>query len=141
MAGDPNLFSDSSDSEVTVMSAINVTPFVDVVLVLLVIFMVTAPLINKNVFDITLPKASTGEQKIVKNISIAVTKKGQMLLDGQLITSDALLQSAKQAFANDPEIQALISADGDARQADVVKAIDVVRTAGIQHFAFQVEKP
>ncbi len=133
--------SESSSDEITVMSSINVTPFVDVVLVLLVIFMVTAPLITKDIFGITLPKASQGEQKIAKSMGIAVTKQGQILLNGELTDPDTLLTFAKGEVAADPEVQALISADGDARHADVVKAIDLVKAAGLTHFAFQIEKP
>lgn len=123
------------------MSAINVTPFVDVVLVLLVIFMVTAPLLSKDVLGISLPKANNGEQKIIKSFGVAVTAQGHLLLNGQLISPESLVTSARQALVDDPEIRALISADGEARHSDVVHAIDLVRTAGLIHFALQVEKP
>ena len=141
MAAESSSNLDSTADEIAAISAINVTPFVDVVLVLLVIFMVTAPILAKNVFGVTLPKASSGEQKIMKSLGIAVTKQGQILLDGQLTTPESLVEAAKQAVAANPEVQALISADGDARHADVVRAIDLVKTAGLAHFALQVEKP
>jgi len=133
--------SDSSGDEISAISAINVTPFVDVVLVLLVIFMVTAPILSKDIFGINLPKAANGDQRILKSLGIAVTKQGQILLDGQLTSSEALVESAKQEFAKNSEIQALISADADARHADVVRAIDLVKSAGLTHFALQIEKP
>jgi biopolymer transport protein TolR len=139
MAAD--LQTESASDDIPAISAINVTPFVDVVLVLLVIFMVTAPILSKNVFGITLPKAENGEQKISKNLGIAVTEQGQMLLNGQLTSPESLVAAAKQAFAENPEIQALISADGNSHHSDVVKAIDLVRSAGIIRFALQVEKP
>jgi biopolymer transport protein TolR len=141
MAADMNSQSDSTSDEITAMSAINVTPFVDVVLVLLVIFMVTAPFLSKDVLGITLPKATNGEQKIIKSFGVAVTAQGQFLLNGQLTSPESLVESARQALAQDPETRALISADGDAHHSDVVRAIDLVRTAGLVHFALQVEKP
>ena len=140
MAGELSTMSESSNDEITAISAINVTPFVDVVLVLLVIFMVTAPILTKDIFGITLPKASHGEQKILKSIGIAVTKQGTILLNGELTSPESLVAAAKQALADNAEVQALISADGDARHADVVKAIDLVRSAGLARFALQVEK-
>ena len=141
MGTDSGIFSEPHNDEISQISSINITPFVDVVLVLLIIFMVTAPLLNKELFDIILPKANTGEQKIIKSLSVAVTKDGKILLEGQLTTPESLIEQSKRAVAQDQSLQVLISADADARHADVVKAIDLVRTAGIQHFAFQVEKP
>lgn len=140
MAGEM-LSQDSSEGEISAFSAINVTPFVDVVLVLLVIFMVTAPFLSKDILGINLPKAANGEQKILKSMGIAVTAQGQFLLNGQLTSPEALVEVARQAAAENPEMQALISADGDAHHSDVVRAIDLIRTAGLVHFALQVEKP
>ena len=133
--------SESVSDELTTISAINVTPFVDVVLVLLVIFMVTAPILTKDVFGITLPKAANGEQKVIKSLGIAVTKQGQILLNGELTSPESLVETARQALVTNPEVQALISADGEAHHADVVRAIDLVRSAGLARFALQVEKP
>ena len=113
----------------------------DVVLVLLVIFMVTAPFLSKDILGINLPKAANGEQKILKSMGVAVTAQGQFLLNGQLTSPESLVEVARQAAAENPEMQALISADGDAHHSDVVRAIDLMRTAGLVHFALQVEKP
>ncbi|PWU17046.1 MAG: biopolymer transporter ExbD [Bdellovibrio sp.] len=140
MASDPVTPLEGGD-EISAISSINVTPFVDVVLVLLVIFMITAPLLSKDVLGIKLPKASSGEQKISKNFGVAVTAQGQFLLDGQLTTPESLAQAARQAVQENPDIQALVSADGDAHHADVVRAIDLIRSAGLVHFALQVERP
>jgi biopolymer transport protein ExbD len=140
MAADLQTGSDSPSDEITVMSGINVTPFVDVVLVLLVIFMVTAPFLSKDVLSIHLPKAESGEQKIVKSFGVAVTAQGQFLLNGQMTSPESLAEAARQAMQDNPDIQALISADGDARHADVVRAIDVIRSAGLVRFALQVQR-
>lgn len=139
MAAD--LISDSSSDDIPAISSINVTPFVDVVLVLLVIFMVTAPLLAKEVFGINLPKASHADQKVLQTLGIAVTEQGQLLLNGQMTSPESLVEASKQALSSNPDVQALISADGNAKHSDVVKAIDLVRSAGIIRFALQVEKP
>ena len=139
MAGDMNLTSSGSD-ESTPISAINVTPFVDVVLVLLVIFMVTAPALMKDSFGIHLPKTKTSEQKSAPSLGIVVTKQGQILVNGQLATAETLIQQIQTLLKTQPYLQALISADSDSRHGDVVKAIDLIKSAGVTHFAIQVEK-
>ena len=133
--------SSSTADDMGPISSINVTPFVDVVLVLLVIFMVTAPVLLKDAIGIHLPKATSTDQKSHASLGIAVTKQGQILLNGEFATPENVTDQVKQALAANPDTQALISADGDARHADVVKAIDLVRTAGLTRFAIQIEKP
>jgi biopolymer transport protein ExbD len=124
------------------ISDINVTPFVDVVLVLLVIFMVTAPVLMKDSFGIRLPKAASADQKAKPStLGVAVTRQGQILLNGQPVTDEALAAEAAAALRADPEAQAIISADQDARHADVVRAIDQIKAAGVSRFALQIERP
>lgn len=130
-----------SNDEITPISAINVTPFVDVVLVLLVIFMVTAPVLMKDAIGIHLPRAASADQKASASFGVAITKTGQILLNGELVSDETLTQHVKEALAKDPDTRALISADADARHGDVVKAIDLVKSAGMEHFAIQIEKP
>ncbi len=123
------------------ISAINVTPFVDVVLVLLVIFMVTAPALVKDTLGIKLPKATSGDGKTSQALGVAVTKQGQILLNGALVTPENLTQAVQDALRNNPEAQAIISADVDARHGDVIQAIDLIKTAGLSRFAVQIERP
>src|SRR3954468_17241195 len=120
MAGDPGGGAGLSD-EISPISSINVTPFVDVVLVLLVIFMVTAPVLMTDAIGIHLPKAQSGDQTLSTSLGIAVTKNGQILLNGQPVAPEALATEVRQALERDREAQAIISADADARHADVVR--------------------
>ncbi len=78
--------SPQSNDEYGTMASINVTPFVDVVLVLLVIFMVTAPMILKDALSVKLPKAASIDGKSAQSIGVVVTKEGQILLSGKLVT-------------------------------------------------------
>ena len=80
MASD--LYSSGSEDDSGPISSINVTPFVDVVLVLLVIFMVTAPLLMQDSIGIHLPKASSSDKKLTSKMGVAVTRQGQILLNG-----------------------------------------------------------
>lgn len=71
------LSSDESD-EFSTISEINVTPFVDVVLVLLVIFMVTAPMLVKEIMEIRLPRTDTGDGQVVQTLGIAINREGKI---------------------------------------------------------------
>jgi len=110
-----DLNSSTDDNEP--ISGINVTPFVDVVLVLLVIFMVTAPVLLKDALQIQLPKAASVETKVTTTLGVVVTKAGQILLDGQPMVPERLAEAVKRALASDPQAQAVLSADADARKA------------------------
>lgn len=122
------------------ISNINVTPFVDVVLVLLVIFMVTAPALMKDVIGINLPKSTSTEQKAVASIGIAVTKNGQILLNGQILTIEQLEGEIQAALLKNPETQAIIAADEDSRHGDLVLVIDTIKKNGLNKFALQIKK-
>lgn len=120
---------------------INITPFVDVVLVLLVIFMVTAPMMMKDLLEIKLPKASQTDKQAVTTLAVVVTAQGQILLNGQLVTEDVLAERAKAASKDDPNTQVVIAADQESKHGQVVRVIDIVKSSGLLQFALQVEKP
>lgn len=133
----------SSQNEVGQISdinEINITPFVDVVLVLLVIFMVTAPMLMKDLINIKLPQTATADAQSMASLAVAVTEGGQILLNGELITKEILSERANAAAAKDPETQVIISADLNAKHGDVVTVIDSVKAAGLANFAIQVER-
>ena len=131
----------SSTEEDSLISDINVTPFVDVVLVLLVIFIVTAPALVKDTLGIRLPKAAAADGSAMETLGVAVTAQGQILLNGTIATEEAVTAAVRAALAKNPDAQAIIAADGEARHADVVRAIDLVKSAGMNRFALQVERP
>jgi biopolymer transport protein ExbD len=126
--------------EIPPIANINVTPFVDVVLVLLVIFMVTAPLMMKDVINVRLPRAATADGRKLVTLSLAVTKNGSILVNGKIASREELVAEVKQALAKNPDTQAIISADKETFHGDVVKAIDWVKSAGLSRFAIQIER-
>lgn len=130
----------SSTEDDALISEINVTPFVDVVLVLLVIFIVTAPALVKDTLGIKLPKSSQADGSAIETLGVAVTRQGQILLNGTLATEEAVTSAVKAALAKNSDSQAIISADGDARHADVVHAINLLKSAGMNRFALQIER-
>jgi biopolymer transport protein ExbD len=127
-------------SESDSISDINITPFVDVVLVLLVIFMVTAPIMVKETMNIKLPKGKSTERSAAKTFAVAISKNGQVLLEGEIIEMTLLYDKAVKLKKEFPEIQLLISADKKAMHGDIIAVLDQVKLAGITNFAFQVEK-
>ena len=136
MAGGAN----DNEDEIT---GINVTPLVDVMLVLLIIFMVTANYITQNSIQVNLPKADTADatDHQAKNLAFVLDAKSQLYLDGRPVTFDevgAKIAEVKSKSPNAP-LDAVISADRDTPHGSVVKLIDTVKKAGITDFAINVE--
>ncbi len=128
MAGAAN--SDDDD----IISAINVTPLVDIVLVLLIVLMVTSSyLVNKSI-NVELPKASTGEATN-PTLSISLDVAGKLYLDGQPTEEVALQQRIHAAYQADHDVKAVISADGRVTHAQVVAVIDLLRREKVTKFA------
>ena len=120
---------------------INITPFVDVVLVLLVIFMFTAHVMHKESLKVNLPKTLSSDiTSKATTIGVAITKEGQMVLGGRLLSTEGLQEELRQLASKAPETNFLISADTDARHGDVVRFIDLLKRNGLNRFALQVEK-
>jgi len=119
---------------------INITPFVDVVLVLLVIFMVTAHFIVNKGMKLELPKAVTAEQlQNQKTFNISINKDGEFMLDGKMVTIDQLKSAARDAIQSKVKVVAMISADKSALYNSVVVAMDTLRSEGVSDFALQLD--
>lgn len=126
----------SSDGDET-FATINVTPLVDIMLVLLVVFMVTARLIAQSSVPMDLPRASTGSpQQTVWNVSIS--PEGEMTLDGKPVEAKILRERVRIELGKTPELRAVISASRSARHGAVVLAMDELRQGGLTRIAFGV---
>src|SRR6478672_10353471 len=90
---------------------INVTPLVDIMLVLLIIFMLTANLIIAPSIKVDLPKASTGEGVEPSTIALTLTKDGKLYLNGKETSEDAVKGFIPAEIQKKPELQAIIAAD------------------------------
>lgn len=134
-------FGDSNGSgQVQEINDINITPFVDVVLVLLVIFIVTAPMMMKDLIEVKLPKTSVADTKASSPLAIAITAQGQIILDGQVVTEEILRARSDEAYKKDPMTSVILAADQEARHGAVVRAIGIFKGAGLTNFAIQIEK-
>jgi biopolymer transport protein ExbD len=122
------------------MSNINTTPLVDVMLVLLIIFLITIPVINKTV-KVELPKAvNIPTQTKPENISIAVDKEGQVYWNDKAVPSmQVLLDQIKTAAVKKPQPEIHIRGDKDTRFADIGKVMYMIQRGGIVKVGFLTE--
>jgi biopolymer transport protein ExbD len=127
-----------------VLSEINVTPMVDIMLVLLIIFMLTNEEVSEKMkkaqIDIDLPKAATAEQKPSKPLSVVLSKEGKLYLNGNPVDALALQKAVKIAVAENPGIEAILSADRRVTHGDVVRVIDQVRQMGVEKVAVNTKE-
>ena len=126
----------------TLMSEINVTPFVDVMLVLLVIFMVTTPLIMIESFKVRLPKAVSTVPVEGSAITITVSEAGEIELNGREVTIDGLHASLLvELEAQRGAGGVLLMADGATRHNIVVRVLDIARLAGAGRLSIATSPP
>jgi biopolymer transport protein ExbD len=131
--------STSGDDEAIV--GINVTPFVDIALVLLIIFMVTAKYIVSQSIPVDLPQAASGGSTTSSTVSLSIDAGGRFFLDTAPLDETQLDSALRARHARDSEVRAVIAADRTVQHGRVVRLIDIVRSAGITKFAIQTEQP
>lgn len=130
----------SSDASDDVFSQINVTPLVDVMLVLLVVMMVTASTVVAQSLDVKLPDGATGRSQSPPLIFV-VHADGEVRRDGAVVDDQQLRQLARQRVASGGAASALIAADGDVAHRHVVHVMDVLRSEQLTQLAIGVQAP
>ena len=127
-----------------VMSDINVTPLVDIMLVLLIIFMLTneevTEKMKKPVIEVDLPKAASAEKEPQKPLSIVITKDGALFVNGDAVTEAALSARVKTLVTETPGLEAVVSADRRVAHGTVIHTIDAVRLQGVEHVAVNTKE-
>jgi len=126
--------SNGTDEEIV---GINVTPLVDVVLVLLVVLMVTAGYIASKAIPVDLPKAATGET-VPQTIILSIDERGTVFADGTQVADAELRRRIAAAKKAKPDLRAVIAADGRATHRSVVRVVDVLRQENVTEFALDV---
>lgn len=122
------------------ISDINIVPFVDIILVVLIIFMVTTPIIMRPSININLPKAASGDESKPTQLNIAVSSLGQIQLNGSNVDETSLGSQVAGIYAQNPDVQAIIAADKDVSHGKVMGVIDAVKSAGVTKFAISIDK-
>ena len=118
---------------------INVTPLVDIMLVLLIIFMLTAHLIAKQAIEMQLPKAAQSTAVPPTTLAVTLSREGRMYLNGKATTPAALREAVQAAVAKDPKTQVMIAGDKDVSHGRVVWVLDLVKSLGVTSFAIQID--
>ncbi|MBM3266838.1 MAG: biopolymer transporter ExbD [Candidatus Sericytochromatia bacterium] len=119
---------------------INVTPLVDVALVLLIIFLATSYLIAQQSLKVELPKASRTVATEARTIAVVVKASGEIILDGRQIDPQTLQADLAALRAERPTLQVVVGADRAVPHGRVVDVVDAARLAGIERVAFAVDR-
>jgi biopolymer transport protein TolR len=128
------------DSGEEMIAGINVTPLVDITLVLLIIFMVTATYVVKETIEVDLPRAASGGETLNTTLALVLDREGRLYLDGSELPPDAARAAIRAAVAKDRDARAIISADKAVSHGQVVSVIDLVKTEGVTRFAINIER-
>ena len=136
MAGGANF----DDDEGGVITEINVTPLVDIMLVLLIIFMLTANIITQQSIEVELPNAVTGETVESTTVAFTIDSDANVFLNGEA-TDEAQMRASLPVLVQESEdIQAIIAADKSVSHGKVIWLIDLIRQLGIEKFALNIDQ-
>ena len=128
-----------NDNDDDVMNEINMTPLVDVMLVLLIIFIITIPVVQHAV-KVELPRTSSNrDQTPPENLQLAIDSQGQFFLGKQAVAADALEDALREHAAKDPQPQLYIRGDKKVAYEHVAKAMTAAQRAGLGKIGFVTE--
>ena len=128
------------DDDEEIISGINITPFVDIILVVLIIFMLATPVIMNPGIKVNLPQASSGESTTPSRLTISISKNGAVFLNGKVLPQDKIRQEIQKIVKENPNSQAILAADQDVPHGTVIRVLDQIRAAGIKKFAISIQK-
>lgn len=135
-----NQKNNSDDSDI--VSDINMTPLIDIMLVLLIIFMVTSSAAIESGLDINVPEVSTVSEKTNETLIISLTKTGDVFLQGKEFKGDNLQEEMKAQLLKLKTESVILEGDGESSLARTVEIMDMARSAGAKNFSIAAkEKP
>lgn len=129
----------ASDDDDEGITGINITPLVDIILVLLIIFMMTASYIVTPAIPINLPKASTGEDTPQSTLAIVLTREGELYVNNKRATDDELRALIRAELAAGKEPEAVIGADAAMTHGRFVQIVDLVKAEGVAKLAINTQ--
>ena len=138
MAGGASFGGGDDDGQMMIVG-INVTPLVDITLVLLIIFMVTASYIVNPAIKVDLPKAASGTEQTKTTLALTIAKDGVVYLNGERTNDSGIVQYIGGELPKNPDLQAIIAADKVVPHGDVIHVIDLVKRSGVHRFALNVD--
>jgi biopolymer transport protein ExbD len=116
------------------MAEINITPFTDVILVLLIIFMITTPLILQSNIKVSLPEAASGKPLTrTKQINITIAEDNSVYVDNKLVTRKELKAQVRMMYKDNPNIEVILFSDKTVRFKNIVSILDDLNEIGIKN--------
>lgn len=122
-----------------VMAEINITPFTDVILVLLIIFMITTPMLIQPGIKVNLPKTQTTDNEDATNIEVLITRDGYIYLEGKQVHSANVEDTIQAMITKSPNRPIVIKGDKDVKYEFIISFMDTAKKAGATRFALAVE--
>ena len=129
----------SDNGQGQMITGINITPLVDVVLVLLIIFMATAPLIHRRALNVSVPRTANNEKKAAATLQIFMTAEREVYVERDKYTPETLGGALEARLRLDPAVHVSVAADKSVPYGEVVALLDVVRSVGIKKVALDVQ--
>jgi len=126
-------------SQDELITEINVTPLVDIILVILIIFLIVAQVVGPQVFQVKLPKAAHGEAAPARPVTVYLDQMGRMALNGYPVQEEGLIRSIKAWVGINPELQVIISADEKVFHGKVVHILDTLKGLRVTRLAIHVQ--
>jgi biopolymer transport protein ExbD len=123
------------------ISEINMVPLIDIILVVLIIFMVTAPALIKPSVDVNLPEAASGDETTPSLLNVAITAEGNIQINNEDADEETTKRLSREEVERNPDVQAVVIADRDLPYGQVIKVLDWVKSAGVKNFAVTTDKP
>jgi biopolymer transport protein ExbD len=121
------------------ISGINITPFTDVVLVLLVIFMIATPLLIRSEIKVNLPRTAAADAAAPKTIVVTIDAAANVYVDGARVALAQLAPSLSSTLRKRPNAPVIIMGDRDVRYDLVVRVLEIARTSGVNKLSLAVE--
>lgn len=126
-----------SDGPIT---SINITPLVDVVLVVLIIFMATAPMISRRAMNVEVPRVEKSDKAATDALAVALNGKRELTLSGEPTTLEDLKKVLSAATAAKPDQPVTLSADKTLPYGEVADLLDAVRSSGVKKLGLEVQR-
>ena len=121
------------------IAGINITPFTDVVLVLLVIFMIATPLLIRSEIKVNLPRTATADTTSQQNLVVTIDTSGAVYVDGARVALADLSSNLRGVLAKRPDAPVIIMGDKDVRYDIVVRVLEIARACGVSRLSLAVE--
>ena len=131
---------DDDNNDEDLISDINIVPFVDILLVILIIFMVTAPIVLRPSLKIKLPEAQSGDKSEPTSFQLVISSEEVIFLNDKKVEFSQLTSLAKRFVLQNPEGQAIISADQGVSHGHVVSILDQIKMGGVKRLGLGIEK-